>query len=214
MADNVFLIVLSNPRSGSSCTAMVLHRLGVSMGRDVDPLPRSKGAGAGEDRKLKALMERITPLPTVDPSMERSEIIRLLNRYMLGRTERETRFRGMKHPELCLVAEEMLEACPVKPMIIVVNRPLEASIDSSRRRFSLFPNRKHLFESGRITTYIAAIHVERFRFLQRHPELAVHHLNYGDLLAEPQKEVSRMVDFIGLDPSQGQLASAVSYVAR
>lgn len=76
------VVVLANGRSGSSCTAVALHRIGVNMGSNVTPEPFMKGAGAGEDRELTDLLDWAMPLPAIDPVVSRTSLIARLKQYL------------------------------------------------------------------------------------------------------------------------------------
>lgn len=101
---------------------------------------------------------------------------------------------------------------PEKPRIVTVDRPLEESIESMRRRFALYPDRQHLFDSGQIATLLAAQAADRTRFLRDNPSIPVHHVSYSTLRRSPRETVESLADFLGLSPFEEQLHHAVSYI--
>lgn len=132
------VMLLGVPRSGTSCVAGVLHRLGVDMGQGhFQPTDWANPRGYYEDMRWRLATQRITGRGY---SLKAASIERVGKQQrriwrQLARTCAEKRLWGMKDPWLCFVARfiwPILESEGVEVRMVVTHRPRAASVASVR----------------------------------------------------------------------------------
>ncbi|GAB4133018.1 MAG: hypothetical protein Kow0040_14690 [Thermogutta sp.] len=192
-------------RSGTSCVAGILHALGISMGAQL-PSPeqtkRFNPKGTFEAVWLAKMCRRFFNEPEMIEQVPRPQRIAELRRWAEDRTRQvgQDRLIGAKHPTLCLMVEDMIEAWP-DVRFIAVNRPVEESIKSA-------------LAGGWLPTAERAIPMmieARNQALERvcSPVLW---LEYHDLLKNSANAIERLIAFCGIDPTSQQIEAAVAFV--
>ena len=191
------IMVLSALRSGSSCVAGALHRLGVDMGEGhFQPADKNNQAGYHEDLRWSAVTKRITggryyhdsfmpaEIPE-DAAAEYSELAR--------QRRAEHGIWGIKSPRMALVAHWIwpyLEDC----RIVVVHRLREQSIASLQRHSALgYPAQYSLTKGAAeeiIDRHLVAVEQRLTEFWG-----PVLHVSYNALLEEPVEQIVRLADF-------------------
>jgi len=136
---SVCVMVLGVPRSGSSCTAGVLHKLGVDMGKGhFQPADWANPLGYFEDMRWRLTTQRLTGKGY---NLKAAEIERIgkqqkaLYRALAKECARKPLW-GMKDPWLCFVAQfiwPILQQQGVEVRVVITDRPREASIASVTR---------------------------------------------------------------------------------
>ena len=136
------LMVLGVPRSGSSCVAGVLHKLGVDMGAGhFQPDDWANPKGYFEDMRWRLATQRITGRGY---SLQAAEVARIGQKQKtlyrnLARQCARSRLWGMKDPWLCFMAQfiwPILEQQGVDVRLIVTSRKREASIASVQKHLN------------------------------------------------------------------------------
>jgi len=82
---NLFVCVLGLHRSGSSCTAMILHKLGIHMGDNLGG-HENKNGGGGEARRLAQICEQAVKFPSTQFSIDKNIIQKKLTGWIDERT--------------------------------------------------------------------------------------------------------------------------------
>jgi hypothetical protein len=136
--------------------------------------------------------------PRLIESVRRAERVRIL-RDWIESLERNAAWVGARHPLLCLCGPDLVEAWGEKVQFIWSYRPLENSIRSLGRR-GWWP------DAGSIQRRLWHAVTE---FLADRQHLRV---EFADLMADPARQVRRVADFLGLEPSTEQVAAAVASV--
>lgn len=206
-----FVAVIGLHRSGSSCIAGVLHKLGVYMG---DHLGGYEPSGGYEARGLARLCERAYPFPSTERHVGDEELVAGLRRHV-QRVRGAARVRGCamaggKYPHLCAMGDVLRMAVGDRLRIVHIDRPLEHSIASLQAR------------SRRSTGWLRiddeqADVVQRFLWEQKRALLdnAVSlTVDYRNLVENPRREIDRLVDFLGLDPRADDRAHAQAHVEQ
>ena len=205
-----FVAVIGLHRSGSSCMAGVLHKLGVYMG---DRLGGYEPSGGFEARGLARLCERAYPFPTTTRSMDDEVLGNAMARHVAGvrasGLNRGCQAVGGKYPHLAAMGDVLTRVVGDSLRVIHIDRPLEESVASLQAR------------SRKASGWLAvsdeqAEAVQRFLWDRKRELLArVEHLTvrYHDLVDDPAREVERIVDFLGIDPDPRARAAAVAHVA-
>lgn len=203
-----FVAVVGLHSSGSSCLAGVLHHLGVHLGNRLrghygsDP----QTSCGFEARALATLCQRAIRFPTTNWAQESSTIRRSLKQWISGRQreafKRDT-IAGGKHPHFCRLGDELMAACGPPLMIVHSNRPIAESIESLLRRSGMRHSRAaHIAHQMWLWDGKTII-------LGKWPHCTV---NYHDLLAKPDKQIERIVHFLGINPSEECMTRAATYV--
>ncbi len=206
-----FVAVLGLHRSGSSCLAGVLYKLGVHMGQRLTGF-ETGGGGGFEAVGLMELCEKAYPFPSTERKLPREELLGMLRGHIQSNRKvaaRQETLAGGKYPTLCAMGQELLELLGPDLRVIHIDRPIEESIRSLQQRSATTD------QAWIRTTPEAAEALQRWldetkrAFLAGIDHLTVH---YHDLLADPRREVQRIVDFIGISPAASQVRYAVEHV--
>jgi hypothetical protein len=204
-----FVAVLGLHRSGSSCLAGVLHKLGVHMG---DRLVGHEKSGGFEAAGLAYLCERAFPFPTTELKIPEDELKSRLEQHVRhvrnSAFERGKPFAGGKYPHLCVMGPLLREICGMELRVIHINRPLQASIKSLQARSATCTGWLH-------TTPSAAAKAQRWlwtrktQFLKETNHLTV---EYSDLISRPEREIQRITDYLCFKPTSQEVRNAISHV--
>lgn len=199
-----FAMVLGVHRSGSSCTAGVLHKLGVHLG---NKLGGYESTGGFEAVGLAQICEDTMPFPGVEYKRTTCKLKSRLSNWINQRAK-EAAARGTiaggKYPHLCEFAKYVDNIAQDQLRVIAIDRPIEESVASLIARE---PNKDPL----KLETLQRFLHDAKERFLKtyRGPLLRV---SYHELLADPKAQVMRISDFLDLVPTADQLESAINHV--
>lgn len=190
MKHPLIVAVLGAGRSGSSCTAGVLHALGVSMGERVKRADKHNQRGYFEDLSIRAAVNgRGTP----------REKIAALRRWAHERAARHPEMFGVKYVRLCTHVPLMVRAWP-HLKVIAIERPISEILQSYAK--TPFP-----WSEVWVRRCIEA----RDRDLKRLGVTAMR-LQYHDLLRRPVIAVRRIVRFLGIKPSRRQFRRAIAFI--
>lgn len=183
------VMILGTHRSGSSCLAGVVHRLGVFMG---GPFIGCEPDGGHEDKRLAQLCESSMPFPTTKPRMLRGRVANFVKMH-----SRRAALTGVKYPHLCAMAKEFDQVADL--VLVSADRPLEASIASLIRRDG------HRRDHKKLEAVQRYLHGCKEGFLSGR---TVFRVEYDELLADPRSVVEKLADYLGVPLSEG----AISYV--
>ncbi len=203
-----FVAVMGLHRSGSSATAMVLHKLGVSMGDRLGGWERKNGGG-GEAVGLAAICERAAKFPRCEIA-DRREAARQLAGWIRGRMQTRA-IAGGKYPHLCAMGPELVAAAGDALRVVVCERPLAESIDSLQRRSRAARGWLAVSdaEAAAVQTWL---HGEREAFLRGFPAERVFRVAWAEMLADPAAVAGALVGFLGLEPAPEALAAAAGHI--
>jgi hypothetical protein len=191
MNDKRRVAVLGLYRSGSSATAGALHRLGVDMG---GPYYRDYYEPLLLSRRLRLWWRE----PALQEMMPREARVQRLADWISAQESRGKPWVGAKHPLLSVRGEDLLEAWGPNVKFIWTHRPVEQSIDSTLRLRWWTPAQcesiqRQLYES-----------LQRFFSTQAHLRV-----EFVDMIADPAREIARIVEFLEITPDPRDVESAV-----
>lgn len=200
--------VLGVHRSGSSCLAGVLHKLGVFMGNQ---LGDKESTGNYEAQELSELCEAAYPFPSFELQIESDQLESKFSSY-IQRLQRDARshnqLAGGESPHFCLMGDLLKKVAGEHLKVIHINRPLEESIESLKTH-------SHN-ESGILAASDEAcerlqreLWKHKNKFLQTQDHLTV---DFHSLLADPESVVSEIIEYLKILPTQKQRAAAVAHV--
>lgn len=203
-----FVAVIGLHRSGSSCLAGVLHKLGVHMG---DKLVGYESTGGFEAVGLTRLCEKAYPFPSTELKIDRGILRNWLSKHVChvqaSAKERGT-VAGGKYPHLCAMGGELQAVCGEGLRVIHINRPLDESIASMKTRAKKANGWLGITEEK-------SERVQRWLWEQKQEFLdGVEHLTveYADLIDDPSREIDRIVEHLGITPSEEQRRRAIEHV--
>ena len=170
----------------------MLHHLGVNMG-DSFPEPNDANpTGFFEANLLAEMCRRFFDEPWLSRNVEAEDCVNLLRRWGADRCESlqdKTTACGGKHPLLCFLGPELIEAWG-DPYCIVVDRPVEESINSLKRLNWRWPHEAIEYVLPRLVEH-------RDRFLS---DYSPKHLrvSFKRLLLSPEPVILRDVRISGI----------------
>ena len=181
-------------RSGSSAAAGALHHLGVEMGA---PYWRNHYESARLARRLRRWWHE----PDLQERYPRAERVRKLGDWIAFLEAGGATHVGAKHPLLSLCGDDLLEAWGPAVRFIWTHRPLDESIASIRRtRWWPEPHGAEL--QRRLWDPVN-------RFFEGREHLRI---EFADMLADPAREIRRIVAYLGLAPDPGRFAAALASI--
>jgi hypothetical protein len=204
--DVPFVLVLGAHRSGSSCVATILRKLGVHLGNVMIGFEKPPS----EARDLAAMCEEILPLPATELKRTLAHFKGRFAKWSRGRSREAYNIgtiAGGKYPQLCALAQTVEEVVGKERLLIVnCERSLEESIESMQRRVDVVRNG---FSAADIERHQRFLHEAKCAFLatRRH-----HTVDYDRLLADPAIEIDRLAGHLGLDPTGKQRSEAYLHV--
>ena len=196
---SVCVLVLGVPRSGTSCVAGCLHRIGCDMGAgQFQSKDWANPRGYYEDMRWRLTTQRITGKGY---SLKAAGIERISkaqrNLYQtLAREYARKPLWGMKDPWLCFVAWfiwPILQEQGIETRMIVTERPREASIASVQRHL-----RKTYHGKGDAERIIDTWQAGLDRQLASW-QGTTHVVDYERLVREPETVIREMAHFVFLD---------------
>ena len=200
-----YIVVLGLHRSGSSCLAMMLHKLGIHMGKNLVGIEGVRGGG-GEAAGLMKICEKAMPFPGRNLKGWTGSVQAALLTW-IRESQREAKHYGNpaggKYPHLCALAGQLESTLQGRMKVIHIDRPLEESIASLVRRD---PNR----EPRELESLQRFLWDCKVAFLKT-TQAPVLNVEYDDVLANPREVVGRIVSFLGINPSKAQINHAVAH---
>jgi hypothetical protein len=206
MAAGPPVAVLGLYRSGSSCVAGILHHLGLHVGTHLAAGNRNNEAGYFEPLWLSRQLRQLCDEPRLAEMSPREFRVGAL-RHWLRQESKVAASAGKrlaaKHPLLCMLGDEIIEAWGTKTQFISIVRPLAESARSlDRTGWWQMQYRKPLLRS---------LWDAREAFLAKHEHLQI---DFGSLLVDPRSEITRIVGFLGVASDESQFEAAVNFVRR
>jgi hypothetical protein len=188
VTDPLCVIVLTCGRSGSSLLASMLHSLGIRMANQFIPPGDQNPSGYFEDAAVHEIVR------------ERDIDVSAFNRLVAIRNATQPAW-GFKAPRFLQLWQQLKHSpFPTNTRVLVTVRSEEETIQSLERlghdRAVLSMPKRH----QRLPTV-----VEQIR--QRWP---VHEVEYHDAVDNTESVVQRIVEFLGISPSETQISEAIS----
>lgn len=190
-------------RSGTSCVAGILHTLGVSMGEAFSPPRPDNPRGTYEAVVLAGMCREFFREPHMRECVPYTERVMRLRKWAADRSRVPGReIIGAKHPTLCLMVPDIVEAW-TNVRIIAVDRPIEESI-ASALAVGWLPTAESV---------IPAMIQARDEALER-VGVPVLRVNYHDVLEKPRDICKQLIEFCGIRPQTIQVEAAVGFVDK
>jgi hypothetical protein len=203
--DNDFVCVMGLHRSGSSCLAMMLHKLGVHMGNRLVGYEGRHGGG-GEAHGLAQICEQAMPFPQREIKGWQGKLqARLLGwiRDRQNEANDQGTLAGGKYPHLAAMGELLETTLQGRMKVIHASRPLSESIESLVKRE---PNIKR----EKIAKLQEFLWESKNAFLSQ-TNAPVLNVEYRDVLKEPERAVKAIIRFLDINPSQDQIDAAIKH---
>jgi hypothetical protein len=198
-ARGVVPLAIAGPyRSGTSLVAGICHALGAYVGRAVRTRSPQNPRGFYEAPLLAEYCRRMYAQPWLEELLDRQDRVTLLATWFRVAMDEagDRRVIGAKHPILCLLVDDVIEAWGRRTRFIFVTRPIEEAIESLRN--TKWPEWGDHPGSHEHAVRTLAQARDRAAKKLRKRCLVTH---YHDLLNSPAAEVERIAQYLGLrDP--------------
>jgi hypothetical protein len=204
------LALIGTHSSGSSALAGALWHLRIWFGRQQDLTGfwgKGTPAAGGEHRQLARICEAAWPFKSTRPAKQPRWIRQQLAAFVRDRRrEAPGMILGVKYPQLCLGGQQLRLICGQDLRVLVCDRPLEEAIPSIWRRTKA---------KGAAAEALAAhqqlLAAARDKFADQMGENALR-VKYADLLDDPPGTLTTVAGWLGLQPTEAQLANAVASI--
>lgn len=192
------VLVVGVGRSGTSATAGCLHRLGVNMGRDLNPADRTNQHGTFEDRELFDATQKVR---TEGGGPE-------IYGPLIAERRATNRIWGIKDPTIVHTIEDILSLLG-DVRVVVVERPRARCVNSYMKAYY----------SGRQAA--ESFYDEAFQKLEEmlgvleEKSIPIMRVQFRHLLEDPGEQVGRLVTFAfeGMElPSEDAIREAVDSI--
>jgi hypothetical protein len=195
----VILAVAGAWRSGTSCAAGALEKLGFDFGTPFRAPNRFNEKGYFEDQGLRDALLRCYDEPWLNEILPYEERVEELRRYLATRSGPRA---AVKHPLLSILLPELREAAGDGLRLVAVRRPLSRSV-ASLDRTGWWNS-----EGGRraIERMNAALDAE----IKRCPRSV--EIGFDELVERPAETIGRIVSTLGLPADAAALARAAAFV--
>lgn len=202
------LVVAGPYRSGTSLVAGVCHALGAHVGRTAKSGNKHNPTTSFEAPLLGRRCRQMYREPWLEESVDRTRRVTLLASWfsMAMNYARGKKLIGGKHPIMCLLVDELLEAWGDRTRFIFVRRPVGEAIESLRR--TNWPEWRN--SPGSHEHAINLLAEARDRAVDRLGRRCLV-VDYHELLERPEVEVERIGAFLG-KVDQQRLARATAMV--
>ncbi len=164
---------------------------------------------------LAQLCEKAMRFPATDPKTPDAQLSKQLKAWIVARKAEAIRDRtvaGGKYPHLCRFANHLYEALGNSLRIIAVDRPIEASIRSLQDRSSRHPGQWFAAGDDACEKLQRSLLEHREKFIQEHPEVPVHRINFARLTEDPETVINELIAFLGIEPTAEEIDSAIAHV--
>ena len=197
MADTVqipeVVAVVGAPRSGTSCTAGIIHHLGVSMGEKMRPPAPRNQRGFFEDIPLREICS--------DPNRR----VKRFREWAIERGKHAGPIIGGKDGKMCNQIADLVKAWP-KLKVVAVDRPIDEVVVSMQK-------------AGTFKRMNAKQCEKMARNWSRNRDKALSELNvttlrlaYHDVVSDPSGTIDKLIAFLGITPTPEQRAAALEFV--
>jgi len=210
---NRTVITLGKGRCGSSMIAGILSKLGVDMGDDGEYKdPSYNRWGYWQNKEILKFNQVLIQKEGLEweklPSEE--ETMKLFPEYKeevkaLVEKHRKEPIWGWKE-ERTLFTYPLFLQFVENPYFIVIHREMEAHVGSSMRSSGL---RDPVKTRETIENYY--LRVDELFKKHKYPRLDV---KYDDFFKRANKEIKRMIDFLGISPTKKQIKDAKSHIHK
>lgn len=197
--------VLGPFRGGTSCTAGVLHNLGINLGRKFKQPTRANPTGFFEAQQLAQICRQAFKEPWLAQRLTPDQRIPRLRRWAEDRRAEPVRLCGGKHPTLCMMVPDLVTAWGANTRFIAVDRPIEEVRASlTRLGWGWCENSIHNVPPMMV--------VRRNMELEKLPSDQVLHLDFHELRKSTADQVERICKFLEHEPTTEQRQAAIDFV--
>lgn len=207
--ESPLVAVIGLHSSGSSCLSGVLHHLGLFFGNDCRGYYGSNPdcLCGFESAMLISILEQAMPFPGAIAPKDNKKLLahlRAFTRTLCTEAANRGTIPAMKYPLLCQAGLALAKLGLDDLRLIHIDRPLEDSIHSLQSR-----------EAARFDADVIAAHQNwlyhgKLALLEQAKRVLT--VQYYSLLKNPNVEIKRIVEFLGLEPDEANLSQAAAYV--
>lgn len=188
------ILVIGNHRTGSSCVAGLLHKTGISMGKDMLGAHPSNPLGHFEDKEFLLLNESLVAPWDKPVILEGGEIVVPRIRYerLIAERDSHSEIWGIKDPRMCITAQYFMDLL-YDPVIINTRRNSDSIVGSLMRRDGW--SREEAIQIHRIYNNEEGFALK----IAQEMEVPILHVYFEDLLENPWEWIVKMISFASDD---------------
>ncbi|MFN8624792.1 MAG: sulfotransferase [Candidatus Binatia bacterium] len=208
-AHGVTPLAVAGPyRSGTSLVAAVCHALGADVGALANRATPRNPIGSFEAPLLAERCRQMYTEPWLVESVNRTQRVTSLAAWlsMAMTAAGGAQIIGGKHPILCLLSDELLEAWGERTKFLFVRRPVDEAI-ASLRKTNWLPWRAN---PGSHEQAIERLAAARDRAIERLGARSLV-IDYHEMLRRPESAVDRIARFLGTGSPAG-VAQAIALI--
>ena len=202
---NEFYAILGCHSSGSSALAGSLYHLGVDLGTYLYGMYGSAPIYGGEDYELAKILESIIPLPKVCTDKSIKQILDIFTVYIARRYKNKKGPIAAKYPTLAIFGDTLYNLLDDKLRVIVCDRDINKSILSLSKRY---PD-VDLYKISNLQNFI---YNSANSLANKLPDDRKIIINYDDTCNKPEETIERLINFMGLNPTEEQIRNAVGFI--
>lgn len=211
----IFVIVLGLHRSGSSCIAMILNKLGINMGDNLGGYENNNGGG-GEAQRLAQICEQAATFPSINIKISPEILEKKLNDWInerMVKAKKTNTIAGGKYPHLCAFGDQLLKILENNIRIVHCDRPLEESIDSLKRRSKKCTGWLNITDeqAEQVQNWLWN---NKQIFLSKIKSEYILNIKYQELLNNPEIIVDNIIKFLNIKPTEQQKQNAINHVKK
>ena len=181
--------------SGSTATSGILYHLGAKMEKEL-------WGNYYEPKWLSEELRRWWDEPRLRERVKSAKRIQVLTRWLKDLSADKPEFVAAKHPLLTLCGSDLVSAWGPDTKFIWTYRPLDESIASLARR-GWFPDH-HVKLQKTLWAAANAFFADREHL----------RIEFADLLASPETQIDRIIDFLGVDVAGQRRQQAIASILR
>ena len=147
--------------------------------------------------------------------MNDAQLAQQLKSWIVGRkaeAHRDKTVAGAKYPHLCRFAEHLYAGLGDSLRIISVERDINASITSLQSRSEKHRGQWFAADDAACERLQRSLLEHRERFIKANPKVPVLRIDFAELTKNTAAEIAKLVDFLGIDPTEEELESAIAHV--
>jgi hypothetical protein len=207
MTNSKTIIILGNPRGGTSLTAALVKILGINIGQDVNATEQNP-TGDMEDSDFSAIIQNIMNEGGIGKTPNSYDIHHtdnLIEKYkgdiqtLLQKKSANSPVFGWKHPFTTILINHFINEVE-NPYFVCAHRDRVATANSSSKL-------------GNISFEDALVRADSFekamgQIAASYPDIPTIHINFEDILENPEKELRSLGAFLEVPVTESQITKA------
>lgn len=201
---NPMVAVVGVFRGGTSCTAGVLHNLGIVMGNYFRRPNTNNPRGFFEAEQLAKICRQSFQEPLMAEKVRRPQRIEMLAEWAANMRDKH-KWCGGKHPTLSLMVPDIIDAWGRDTKFIAVDRDIQKVLASLQKL------KWGWCDTAKQHT-CPTMYARRDKDLESVSSNNILRIQYETLVSSPEKVVQEICSFLEYSPTEDQLEKAISHI--